>query len=615
MRFFKRRKTIGIVFSGLYLGVSSCLLSGCLFGGEDSEESTTTASFTISPASQRVGARGSVIFTTSGGSSPFRFSISENRSGGSIHDETGLYTAGSTTGVADIIVVSDSAGNISTATVDVVAPVSISPSSTTVAVNRQISFSATQGISPYTYSVISGGGFIGPSSGIYTASNNVETVTVQVTDAAGGKSIATISTYINVLKVAGGYYHTCALRGNGSVKCWGRNNYGQLGQENTTQIGDEFGEMGDNLSAISLGEGAKAIDVGAGREFSCALLLGGKVKCWGRNNYGQLGQGDTLTRGDEVDEMGDDLSEVPLGTNKRATSISVGEYHACAVLNDGSLKCWGYNSYGVLGQGAGNHRGDAPNEMGDNLSAILLGTGRTARQVSAGGTHTCALLDNYAVKCWGRNNYGQLGQENTNQIGDGFGEMGDNLSEINLGTNRTALSVDASYFHTCALLDNGSVKCWGRNDYGQLGQGDLITRGDDAGEMGDSLNSIDLGTGLTATAVVTHYYSVCASLSDGSVKCWGRNNYGQLGQGDNTTRGDGANQMGDQLDPIDLGSGLELSSIFKGFFQTCASFTGASLKCWGYGSYGILGTESAQHRGDQVGEMGDNLPTVDHGDY
>jgi alpha-tubulin suppressor-like RCC1 family protein len=133
--------------------------------------------------------------------------------------------------------------------------------------------------------------------------------------------------------------------------------------------------------------------------------------------------------------------------------------------------------------------------MGDNLPTVDLGTGRTATAISLGSAqsaHTCALLDNAAVKCWGQGAYGQLGQGNTTTLGDGANEMGENLTAIDLGTGRTATAISLGNYHTCVLLDNASVKCWGRDPYGQLGQGSAGNLGDGANEMGDNLPAIDL---------------------------------------------------------------------------------------------------------------------------
>ena len=122
---------------------------------------------------------------------------------------------------------------------------------------------------------------------------------------------------------------------------------------------------------------------------------------------------------------------------------------------------------------------------------VNLGTGRTATAIAAGEQHSCALLDNASVKCWGHNAFGQLGIGNKTNMGDNTGEMAV-LPSINLGTGRTATAIAAGWHHSCALLDNASVKCWGRNNFGQLGIGNTTTMGDGSGEMGDNLNAIDL---------------------------------------------------------------------------------------------------------------------------
>jgi hypothetical protein len=161
-------------------------------------------------------------------------------------------------------------------------------------------------------------------------------------------------------------------------------------------------------------------------------LNDGSVKCWGEYNYGNLGLDDTISRGDEPNEMGDNLPAVNVGAGKTASAVVTGHHHTCALLNDGSVKCWGWNSNGQLGLGDTIDRGDGPNDMGDNLPAVNLGTGKTASAVSAGGGHTCSLLNNGSVKCWGQNSSGQLGLGDTSARGDQPNEMGDNLPTVKL---------------------------------------------------------------------------------------------------------------------------------------------------------------------------------------
>ncbi|HYF47574.1 MAG TPA: hypothetical protein VD926_15270, partial [Acidimicrobiales bacterium] len=160
-------------------------------------------------------------------------------------------------------------------------------------------------------------------------------------------------------------------------------------------------------------------------------------------------------------------------------SISGGFRHTCGLANNGTVRCWGANHAGQLGQGTTTAWGDTAGELGGQVPPIDLGTGRTATAITSGDDHSCALLDDATVKCWGANTSGQLGQTTTGPNGDAPGEMGDDLPPISLGTGRTALSIAAGAVHTCALLDDFTVKCWGNNGFGQLGIGDAIDRGVD----------------------------------------------------------------------------------------------------------------------------------------
>ncbi len=403
--------------------------------------------------------------------------------------------------------------------------------------------------------------------------------------------------------ISAGDFHTCALLVTGTVKCWGQGGYGQLGQGSTTSRGDGPNEMGDNLAAVALGAGRTATAISAGARHACALLDNGTVKCWGEGFYGQLGQGSTSTLGDGPNEMGDNLAAVALGAGRTATAISAGTTHTCALLDNGTVKCWGEGLYGQLGQGSTSNRGDEPNEMGDNLAAVALGAGRTATAISAGGYHACALLDNGTVKCWGHGAYGQLGHGSTSTLGDGPNEMGDNLAAVALGAGRTATAISAGARHTCALLDNGTVKCWGEGCYGQLGQGNTNRLGDGPNEMGDNLAAVALGAGRTATAISAGGNHTCALLDNGTVKCWGGGAAGQLGQGSISNLGDEPNEMGDFLAAVALGVGRTALATTAGGYHTCALLDNASVKCWGGNVQGQLGQGSTTNLGDSPGEM------------
>jgi alpha-tubulin suppressor-like RCC1 family protein len=327
-----------------------------------------------------------------------------------------------------------------------------------------------------------------------------------------------------------------------------------------TDMGDGLPAVDLGKDASGVAYTAKRVTAGAAH--SCALLNSNQVKCWGNNNYGQLGLGDMNPRGDGIGLMGNSLPAVDLGTNPvtllpyGAKEIGALGYQTCARLDNDDLKCWGNNSHGQLGQGDLNHRGDVGLEMGDALSRIRLGTGRIASEVAGGAFHGCALLNDSTVKCWGWNFDGQLGlgTGDTTDRGDAPNEMANNLLAINLGAGLAALDVAAAGSHSCALLGNNLVKCWGNNAYGQLGQGDMVNRGVALNDMGDALLTIDLGTGRTAKRIAAGLGHSCAVLDKQELKCWGFNQWGQLGLGDSNSRGDGASEMGDALPVIDLGT-------------------------------------------------------------
>jgi alpha-tubulin suppressor-like RCC1 family protein len=228
---------------------------------------------------------------------------------------------------------------------------------------------------------------------------------------------------------------------------------------------------------------------------------------------------------------------------------------ACALLDDGEIKCWGggrVNHYGALGDSGGAlDRGSRPGEMGDKLPAVALG-GHAARAVATGCSYACALIDNGQVRCWGNPHMGKMG------AGDLFGPPEDPYAPVALSRPAVALTAsavttDMDFAHSCALLDNGAVACWGNNGNGQLGLGDTVTRGD-AQIMGRPvpLAPVDLGAGRKARAVVAGGTHTCALLDRGEVKCWGSNVGGLLGLGDTRNRGNAQGQMGDKLPPVAL---------------------------------------------------------------
>jgi alpha-tubulin suppressor-like RCC1 family protein len=389
---------------------------------------------------------------------------------------------------------------------------------------------------------------------------------------------------------------------NGSVKCWGKNNLGQLGLGNTSNRGDNSSYMGDNLPVVDLGTGRTAKAIAAGGNHTCAILLdNASIKCWGYNASGQLGLGDTNNRGDGSNPMGDSLPSVDLGSGRTAKAIAAGGNHTCAILDNSAVMCWGKNDVGQLGLG----------NTTDSLSAsaVNMGSGITVKSIAAGGNHTCAILDNSsAVMCWGKNDQGQLGLGNTTDS--------PNPSAVNMGSGITAKAIVAGESHTCAILNNSAIKCWGRAYEGQMGLSKYDNDiGDQAGEMGVTANDLtNIGTGRTATAIAAGKYHNCAILDNASIKCWGANASGQLGLGDTNNRGadyeEGTYQMGDNLPSVDLGTGRTARGIIAGDNQTCAILDNASIKCWGSNISGELGIGETENRGDNSSDMGDALPVI-----
>jgi TPR repeat protein len=410
----------------------------------------------------------------------------------------------------------------------------------------------------------------------------------------------------HVLGVSMGASHACAILERGALKCWGDNANGQLGLGDAINHGERRGQMGANLPSVDLGPGRSALSVSAGRLYTCALLDDHSVKCWGA-----AGLGSVAKRGTKPGQMGANLAALNLGPGRSALAVHAGDTHACVLLDDHSIKCWGPNGSGELGVGDTRARGAAPGRMSNDLPAVDLGPGRSALAVSPGAAHTCALLDDHSVKCWGAKT--AIGVAGPSNRGDKPGEMGANLPAVDLGRGRHALMVSTRVAHTCAVLDDHSVKCWGINRDGELGLGDVKDRGPGPLDMGDNLPAIDLGPGRSAVAVSAGENYTCALFDDHSVKCWGANAGGQLGLGDTTNRGDKPGEMGASLPAVDFGPGRSAVAISAGDGNTCAVLDDQSIKCWGAnGAYrgGTLGLGDAESRGNKPAQMGANLRAV-----
>ena len=342
-----------------------------------------------------------------------------------------------------------------------------------------------------------------------------------------------------VLKVAAGSDHTCALVTGGKVRCWGEASSGELGYGNTTDLTIKSYAAG----FVSLGEPAK--DLVAGAKFSCALLESGNVRCWGRGSNGQLGYGNTLNIGD--DETPDTVSPVSLGATVAELSTSRNASYTCARLTTGVVRCWGANGSGQLGYGHTNTIGD--NELPSSVNPVSLGAAAT--QVSSSGdfghSHSCAVLATGALRCWGSSIHGALGLGSTGAIGDN--ELPSSVGPVSLMANAKVVATGSGYNnHTCVLLTTGGVQCWGWGGPGALGYGNTTSLSVPGG-----LVSL---TGAMKSLVADQDRS-CALLTDGTIQCWGAGSFGYGTQG----------SIGDNELPSSVGT-IPLNTTATGLWDT-----------------------------------------------
>jgi alpha-tubulin suppressor-like RCC1 family protein len=302
--------------------------------------------------------------------------------------------------------------------------------------------------------------------------------------------------------VAAGAEHTCAVLADGAVRCWGDGFSGQLGNGATGLAADS------SAPAPPVALGGPAVAVTAGDGHTCALLADGAVRCWGRNDTGQLGNGATLP----ADGSATPAQPVALGQPARA--VAAGGFHTCAILADGSVRCWGADTDGQLGDGAPEAGSSAP---------VAVSLGQPATALTAGTNFTCALLADGSVRCWGNDAMGQLG--------DGGAIPGADwmipAPPVALGGPAQAITAGAG--HVCALL-GGTVRCWGADNAGQLGDGGAIPGASTAAPAAPVVPGASPPRAITAGAI-----STCSLRANGQVRCWGSDGDGQLGDGEPLT--------------------------------------------------------------------------------
>ena len=340
-----------------------------------------------------------------------------------------------------------------------------------------------------------------------------------------------------------GWEHTCAVLQDGDLKCWGGNAGGQLGDG--TRIDKRL------PLAVNLSTNLSTIAVAAASYHTCAIIADGSVRCWGTNSDGQVGDG-TAT-----DRLSPTLISLPTG--KKAVAISAGEMHTCAILDDGSLVCWGDNDFGQIGDNTTTDR-NAP-------TRVHLPSNRSVDELSTGAYHSCVLLNDSSMHCWGKNEYSQVGSP---------GQYILQPSVVQFWINQTVLDIAAGGGHTCALLNDSTVRCWGWNSDGQIG--------DDSDNDRTTPREAHLPDGITPVSVVAGYEHTCAILGDGSLRCWGRGNEGQIGDGSTRDR--------EEPRTVYLPRHRTAAAVVAGKTHTCAILDDGVMRCWGSGLFGQLGLNS-----------------------
>ena len=343
---------------------------------------------------------------------------------------------------------------------------------------------------------------------------------------------------LHVTQIALGYSHTCAVTTDGGVKCWGSNNYGQLGDGTITNRPTPVSVSGLNAAITA---------VTAGNNFTCALTTGGGVKCWGYNGNGQLGNNGTTTQRNPVDVV---------NLTSGVASVKSGYLSSCAVTTTGGAKCWGANTLGSLGDGSTTER-----RTPVDVSTLTSGV----RSIAPGLNHACAVTTEGTVLCWGYNAFGQLGNNSTTN----------SSTPVTVSGLSGVVSLTGGGNHTCALTTAGGVQCWGLGTSGQLGNNSITNSKVPVNVYGLTSGVASVGGGG---------YHACAVTISGGALCWGDNSNGGLGNNSITASKVPVSVTG-------LTSGVSAIAGAVNGNHTCA-LTSEGPKCWGYNLYGQVGNNT-----------------------
>jgi alpha-tubulin suppressor-like RCC1 family protein len=337
--------------------------------------------------------------------------------------------------------------------------------------------------------------------------------------------------------------HACAVTGAGGLKCWGRNNYLQLGNETLPSSNQP-------LEVTGFGPGVVISAVSAGSAHTCALTSTGGVKCWG---LGCIVLGDGL--------CADTDKAVPtdvVGLAAGVTAIAAGSLHTCALTSTGGVKCWGYNDAGQLATGT---------TSAESTPKDVLGLASGVKRIGRGYQHSCVIATSGGLKTWGSNLTGELGdgtQDKSLQPLDVSALISEVTEVVGWGNGSTN--------HMCAIVSGNAVTCWGANHMGQIGNGRLGP----PVLVPAAVSALPLGA-ITIGVGAAHS---CAVLTDGSAMCWGSNWAGQIGN-------DTVEDTSAPAPVYGLSSGVV--AISGGGALTCALMDTGGVKCWGDNLYGQLG--------------------------
>lgn len=432
------------------------------------------------------------------------------------------------------------------------------------------------------------GGTISPASQ-FVATDGTATLTVtpddgylvkSITGCGGSLSGATYTTglvtaacqvtvsFAERQPVFAGGSHTCALFGDGTAKCWGQNSSGQLGVDvfSLTAHGDEGGESPITEPFVTLPDPSLTIrSMSLGSQHSCAILTDSNVYCWGESQNGQTGLGINADRKTMTSPANLDM--------KGVAEVAAGGQFTCALLASDEIYCWGLNSSGELGLGTNNTHYIPSSPV--SLTEVPV-------QITAGAAHACARLDNGTVRCWGDNSSGQLGDNN--------GGVDSNTPSNIVSLPGAATDISAGGLFNCAIAD-ANVYCWGENGSGQLGNNDGTNTDLDVASA-----ALDID-GEVPVHIASGSEHACVLTETGKVYCWGESDAGQTGQNDVT----------DDLSPlpVDFGAAYTVTHLAVGGDHSCVSLlptdtsdTSRPIRCWGESGVGQLGLEGINDIGD-----------------